>query len=42
MSLTYIKNRSGPSIDPCGTPAVMWYQSDEQPLITTRIFLLSR
>ena len=23
MSLTYIKNRMGPSIDPCGTPSCM-------------------
>ena len=36
-NISFIK-RSGPSIDPCGTLAVIKLQSDCTPVITTRCF----
>jgi len=38
-SLMYIRNSSGPSTDPCGTPLKTSTQSDKTPLIPTFCFL---
>ena len=34
MSFIWIKNKSGPSIDPCGTPIVITRLSDAVPSIS--------
>ena len=36
MSFIKITNSIGPSIDPCGTPLITFYQSDSAPLMHTR------
>ena len=41
-SLIYIRNRRGPKTDPCGTPADMFSQLDEQPFKITLCFLPSK
>ena len=38
----YIKNRSGPKIDPCGTPHVIKPSSEKTPSRDTKKFLLER
>ena len=38
-SFIYIKNRSGPSMEPCGTPALTLAQEEVYPLRTTLCFL---
>lgn len=35
MSLTYIRYKSGPRIDPCGTPHIISSRSDFSPSIST-------
>ena len=42
MSFMYMRNRSGPSIDPCGTPAVTFCHFQEEPSRTTRTERSSR
>ena len=42
ISFIYTKNRSGPSMEPCGTPAVMSAQEKVCPLRTTLCFLFLR
>ena len=42
MSLMYTKNNNGPRMDPCGTPALMYTQSDDAPGNTTRCRLSER
>ena len=39
ISLTSIKERMGPSTEPCGTPLITFCQLDDVPFITTRCFL---
>ena len=38
-SFIYIKNKSGPNMEPCGTPAVTSAQEEDCPLRTTLCFL---
>ena len=38
MSLMYIKNNSGPSMEPCGTPDATSHQSERSPSMTKRCF----
>ena len=40
ISFMYIKERSGPSYDPCGTPALISNMLDLMPSTTTHCFLL--
>ena len=40
MSSMYTKKRSGPRIDPCGTPDGTLFQSELEPLISTRCLRL--
>ena len=42
MSFIKIKKRRGPKIDSCGTPALIEFQSDVAPGMTTRCFLSER
>ena len=35
MSFVYTKKRSGPNMEPCGTPALTEVQVEEKPLKTT-------
>jgi hypothetical protein len=42
MSSIYIKNRSGPNIEPCGTPEVTREVGDDAPLKTTNWCLSAR
>ena len=39
-SFTYIKNKSGPNTDPCGTPEFFFFQSEVRPFKTTLSSLL--
>ena len=40
MSSVYTKKRSGPRINPCGTPDGTLFQSEQEPLISTRCLWL--
>ena len=42
MSLIYTKNNKGPIMDPCGTPTLIYGQSDEAPGNTTRCRMSER
>ena len=41
-SLIYIKNNNGPSMEPCGTPALTSGQSETYPFNKTPCFLFLR
>ena len=41
-SLIYIKNNNGPSMEPCGTPALTSYQSETFPFNKTPFFSISQ
>ena len=38
----YIKNKSGPSTDPCGTPDIIFFHSDDWPFKRTLCSWFSR
>ena len=42
MSLIYTKNNKRPRTDPCGTPTLIYGQSDEAPSNTTRCRMSER
>ena len=42
MSLMYIRNRRGPSTDPCGTPHSIIWDEDVAPLILVNCLRLYR
>ena len=41
-SFIYIKNKSGPNTDPCGTPEFIFLQLEVRPFKTTPCSLLLR